>query len=425
MKLDRRDIFSLAALGTAAALMSDQKASAAPQSAGVPPVEDTLKITAVRLVEIRPRRPVPSYQPAAGSWSTGGVEVANPMSIYPEYKAQRSLFQPDAGGVSSFTVEIETDKGIKGYGRGGPGGGPIVEGHLTKLLLGKNALDIELIWDILWRSTMYYGRKGVVINAISGVDLALWDIAGKAWGLPVYRLLGGETKPRIPCYCTGNDIEQHIEFGYTKLKLALPYGPADGRDGLRKNVELVSRTRDALGPDGEIMMDCWMALTERYTLELAEAFEPYRVYWIEECLPPDDYAGFGRLREQIKSTRVVTGEHVYTRYGFRQLLEHRGAEIWQPDIKWCGGMTELRRIAAMAAAYDIPVIPHDGGRRDAVHFTMATPNAPWSEMFMPAPGGPDIVYKRYEEDNQLTRGPEGIYTRPNEGPGFGEDIEVV
>jgi L-alanine-DL-glutamate epimerase-like enolase superfamily enzyme len=426
MRLDRRDLFSLAALGTAAALVSEQaEASPPPYPAPAPPVEDNLKITSVRLVQVRPTRPVPSYEPAAGSWSTGGVEVANPMSIYPEYKAQRSLFQPDPNGVSSFTVEIGTDKGIKGYGRGGLGGGPIIEGHLTKLLLGKNALDIERIWDILWRSTMYYGRKGVVVNAISGVDLALWDIAGKAWGLPVYRLLGGETKPRIPCYCTGNDIEQHVEFGYTKLKLALPYGPADGREGLRKNVELVQRARKALGRDGEIMMDCWMALTERYTLELAEAFEPYRVYWIEECLPPDDYEGFGRLRQQIKSTRIVTGEHVYTRYGFRQLLEHNGAEIWQPDIKWCGGMTELRRIAGLAAAYDIPVIPHDGGRRDAVHFTMATPNAPWSEMFMPAPGGPDLVYERYQEDNNLTRGPEGIYTRPNEAPGFGEEIEAV
>jgi L-rhamnonate dehydratase len=426
MSLERRDLFSLAALGTAAALISEQtQASPPPYPAPVPAVEDNLKITSVRLVELRPKRPVPSYEPAPGSWSTGGVEVANPMSIYPEYKAQRSLFQPDPGGVNSFAVEIGTDKGIKGYGRGGPGGGPIVEGHLTKLLLGKNALDIERNWDILWRSTMSYGRKGVVINAISGVDLALWDIAGKAWGLPVYRLLGGETKPRIPCYCTGNDIEQHVEFGYKKVKLALPYGPADGREGLRKNVELVQRTRKALGPDGEIMMDCWMALTERYTLELAEAFEPYRVYWMEECLPPDDYEGFGRLRQQIKSTRIVTGEHVYTRYGFRQLIEHHGAEIWQPDIKWCGGMTELRRIAAMASAYDIPVIPHDGGRRDAVHFTMATINAPWSEMFMPAPGGPDIVYKRYEEDNNLTRGPEGIYTRPSDAPGFGEDIEAV
>ena len=390
-----------------------------------PAVVDTLKITGVRIVRTRPRRPVPRYTPAPGSWSTGGVEVANPVSIYPKYKAMRSLFQPDPGGVSSFTVEIETDKGLKGYGRGGPGGGPIIEGHLTKLLLGENALDIERIWDILWRSTMSYGRKGVTVNAISGVDLALWDIAGKAWNLPVYRLIGGEIHPRIPCYCTGNDIEQHVEFGYKRLKLALPYGPADGKEGIRKNVALVKRAREAVGPDGDVMMDCWMALTERYTIELAEAFEPYDVYWMEECLPPDDFEGFGRLNSRIKSTRIVTGEHVYTRYGFRELLRVNGAEIWQPDIHWCGGMSELRKIGALAAAYDIPVIPHGGGQRDAVHFIMATPNSPWAEMFMPAPGGPSVVYERYEQDNSLTRGPEGIYTRPSDEPGFGWDIEVA
>jgi L-alanine-DL-glutamate epimerase-like enolase superfamily enzyme len=121
----------------------------------------------------------------------------------------------------------------------------------------------------------------------------------------------------------------------------------------------------------------------------------------------------------------LTGEHVYTRYGFRQLLRTNGAEIWQPDIHWCGGMTELRRIGALAAAYDIPVIPHGGGSRDSVHYIMATPNSPWAEMFMPAPGGPAVVYERYEQDNNLTRGPEGIYTRPSDEPGFGWDVEVA
>ena len=119
----------------------------------------------------------------------------------------------------------------------------------------------------------------------------------------LHKLLGGQTKERIPAYCTGNDIEQHAEFGYKKIKLAIPYGPADGREGMKKNTELVKRTRQLLGPDGEIMLDCWMAFDERYTVEFAEMLEPYRVYWMEECLPPDDYAGFGRLNAQIKSTR--------------------------------------------------------------------------------------------------------------------------
>src|SRR5581483_8866875 len=255
--------------------------------------DSRLRITGVRMVRTRPKRPVPTYQPAPGSWSTGSVEVANPMSIYPEYKAMRSLFQPDPGKMGLSVVEITTNKGIKGYGRGGPGAGFVIENHLTKLLLKEDPWNVERIWDINWRSTMYYGRKGLVINALSAVDMALWDIIGKSLNQPVYKLLGGETKPRIPAYCTGNDIEQHIEFGFKRLKLAIPYGPADGREGMRKNVELVERARKALGPDGDIMLDCWMSWTERYTIEIAAMMEAYRVYWMEECLQPHDYEGFG------------------------------------------------------------------------------------------------------------------------------------
>ncbi len=383
-----------------------------------------LKITSVRLVKTSPRRRAPAYTPAPNSWSTQNVEVANPMSIYPEYKATRSLFFPDAGKVPSFTVEIGTDKGIKGYGNGGPGGGMVVTEHLTKLLMNQDPFNIERIWDVCWRSTMSYGRMGVTMNAISGVDLAMWDIIGKALEMPVYRLIGGEVKPRVPSYCTGNDIEQHIEAGFRRLKLAIPHGPADGREGMKKNEELVKRTRQALGPDGDIMLDCWMAWTERYTIEMADMLAPYRVYWIEEVLQPHDYAGFGRLNAAIKSTRIATGEHEYGRYGFRYLLEHNAASIWQPDLTWCGGLTELRRIGAMAAAYDIPVIPHGGGLNGATHWIIANVNAPWAELFMPAPGGPKEVYQLWEEQYNISRGPEGIYTRPPDRPGFGWDIVV-
>jgi len=380
-----------------------------------------LKITGIRLVNPKPRKPAPTYKPSADAWSVDKVEIANPMSIYPEFKARRELFFADPGKVPSFTVEITTDKGITGYGNGGPGGGPIVMEHLAKLLMGRDPFDIERNWDICWRSTMSYGRMGVTMNAISGVDLALWDIVGKALNVPVYKLLGGETKDRIPAYCTGNDIEQHVDFGYTKLKLAIPHGPADGREGMRKNLELIQRARKAVGPDGEVMLDCWMAWTERYTLEMAEMMASERVYWIEEVLQPHDYAGFGRLKAQIKSTRIATGEHEYGRYGFRHLLENNSAEIWQPDINWCGGLTEMRRIGAMAAAYDIPVIPHGGGLNGASHWILANTNSPWAELFLPAPGGPKEVYNLFEEMYTISRGPEGIYMRPPERPGFGWD----
>jgi L-rhamnonate dehydratase len=414
---------SVGALTTSALPESSSSAPfPSPPPLPFPEEKSKLKITGIRMVRPKPKKPSPSYEPAPGSWSTGGSEVANPMSIYPKYKPRRELFM--ANDLGPDAVEISTDKGVTGIGFGGPGCSFVIERHLTKLLLGEDPFDVEKLWDIMWRSTLYYGRKGLVVHAISAVDIALWDIIGNALGLPVYKLLGGETKSKIPAYCTGNDVEQHVDFGYKRLKLALPYGPADGRDGMKKNLALVKRTRELLGPEGDLMLDCWMALTERYTIELAEMLEPYRVYWMEECLPPDDYEGFGRLSAAIKSTQMATGEHEYTRYGFRLLLEYKGAAIWQPDLTWCGGLSEMRHIGALAAAYNIPVIPHAGWSHGCAHYILATTNSPWCEMFMPPPGGPPEVYRQFEEENNITRGPEGISMRPPDRPGFGWELIV-
>jgi len=427
--MDRREFIEASAalpIGVLGGSATPEKGETAPLPP--PPLlpfhdqKSKLKITGVRMVRPRPKKPLPSYEPAPGSWSTGGALVANPMSIYPKYKAQRDSFM--AHDLGPEAVEILTDTGIKGIGFGGPGCSFVIERHLTKLLMGEDPFNVEELWDIMWRSTLYYGRKGLVVHALSAVDMALWDIIGIALGEPIYQLLGGETKTRIPAYCTGNDIEQHIEFGFKRVKLAVPYGPADGREGMKKNVELVKKTRELLGPDGDIMLDCWMALTEEYAIEFAEMAAPYRIYWMEECLPPDDYAGFGRLHARIKSAQMATGEHEYTRYGFRLLLEHQAADIWQPDITWCGGLSELRHIGALAAAYNIPVIPHAGWQHGASHYILAATNSPWCEMFMPPPGGPPEVYRRFEEDNSITRGPEGIYMRPPDRPGFGWELLV-
>ncbi len=427
--MDRRSFLragtalSMGALTTSALPESSSSAPfASPPPLPFQEEKSKLKITGIRMVRPKPKKPSPSYEPAPGSWSTGGSEVANPMSIYPKYKPRRELFM--ANDLGPDAVEISTDKGVTGIGFGGPGCSFVIEKHLTKLLLGEDPFDVEELWDIMWRSTLYYGRKGLAVHAISAVDIALWDIIGNALGLPVYKLLGGQTKSKIPAYCTGNDVEQHLDFGYKRLKLALPYGPADGREGMKKNLALVKRTRELLGPEGDLMLDCWMALTEHYTIELAGMLEPYRVYWMEECLPPDDYEGFGRLSAAIKSTQMATGEHEYTRYGFRLLLEYKGAAIWQPDLTWCGGLSEMRHIGALAAAYNIPVIPHAGWSHGCAHYILATTNSPWCEMFMPPPGGPPEVYRQFEEENSITRGPEGIYMRPPDRPGFGWELIV-
>jgi L-rhamnonate dehydratase len=379
-----------------------------------------LKITAIRAVNLVPQRPLPRYKPTPGAWNTTDVEIANPLSIYERFKPRRSLFY--ANDLGPLTVVVETDKGVSGYGFGGPGAAFVIERHMPKLLVGEDPFQIDRLWDIMWRGTLYYGRKGLVVHAISAVDNALWDLVGKALRTPVYKLLGGGSRERVPCYCTGNDLEHSVKFGFKKLKLALPHGPADGESGLEKNEQLVRRAREAVGPDGEVMLDCWMALTEDYTEQLAKRLEPYRVYWMEECLMPDDYAGMGRLRAKVRSTRMVTGEHEYTRWGFKLLLDHKAAEIWQPDMHWCGGMSELRHIDALARSHQIPVIPHGGWRGGSSHFVFANDNTPWCEMFLPPPGGPPEAYQQFEEEQGISRGPEGIYTRPLDRPGFGFEL---
>ncbi len=391
------------------------------------PAESDIRITSVRLVKTRPKQPLPNYTPHPGSYWVNR-EAARPISIYPEYTGRRgpgSKWMPDpAGPMGGFTVEIATNKGLKGYGRGGNGGGPVITGHLAKLLTGENPLNIERLWDVMWRATLFYGRAGTAVHAMSGIDLALWDLAGKIRGVPVYELLGGRTWQRVPAYATGNDIEQSVQFGFKKVKLALPNGPGQGKEGLKKNVDLVKRTRELLGPDGYIMIDCWMALSEPYTVELAEAVAPYKVYWLEEVLQPDDYAGFGRLNEQIKSTFLATGEHEYTRFGFQRLLHYKAVDIWQPEIYWCGGMTEMRHIGSLALANGVPLYPHAGGSPECIHYLASYPAVTWAEMTIPPPGGPDSVYKMFEEQRNITRGTEGIYIAPSDKPGFGFEIEV-
>src|SRR6476660_1251866 len=203
-----------------------------------------LKITAIRAVRLEPLHPLPKYQPTPGYWNTTDVEIANPLSIYPRFKPRRSLFYAD--DLGPLEVMVETDKGITGYGYGGPGAAFVVEKHLPKLFLGEDPFQVERLWDIMWRGTLYYGRKGVAVHAISAVDNALWDIVGKALNTPVYKLLRGSAgggKQRVPCYCTGNNIEQAVDFVFKKLKLAIPHGPADGEAGLRANEHQVQRTR--------------------------------------------------------------------------------------------------------------------------------------------------------------------------------------
>jgi L-rhamnonate dehydratase len=285
--------------------------------------------------------------------------IANPMSIYPEYKAKRSSWNAQWG--NDLLVRVVTDDGLEGIGGSVPAGARIIiEEHFRDLLIGQDPFDTERLWDQMYRSSLPYGRKGLAIMAISAIDNALWDLKGKALGQPLYRLLGGATKRDMPVYSTGNDVAFYHKLGFTGFKLAMPHGPVDGWSGIRKNLELIEKTRDIVGPDGEIMLDCYMAWNVDYTLRMARACEPYRVRWIEESLPPDDIEGYAEITAK-SPVPIATGEHEYTRWGHKELLARRACHILQPDVMWVGGVSEMVKIGAIASAFGIEVIPHGGG----------------------------------------------------------------
>jgi L-rhamnonate dehydratase len=244
----------------------------------------------------------------------------------------------------------------------------------------------------MYQSTLFYGRKGLVVNVISGVDLALWDLLGKLRGEPVYQLLGGPVRDELIFYATGARPDAAKALGFIGGKMPLHHGPAEGEDGMARNLAMIEDMRAKTGPDFWLMLDCWMSLDLNYATRLAtRAWDRAGLKWIEEALPPDDYWGYAALRRDVpRGMMVTTGEHESTRWGFRLLLEMECADIIQPDVGWCGGITELLKISALADAAGKIVIPH-GSSVYSYHFVVTRHNSPFAEFLMMAPGADVVV----------------------------------
>ncbi len=343
------------------------------------------------------------------------------MSKYDEYnnaegdnpQARRNWMGP----VGDVVVEVHTDAGITGVGHGNWATGAIttiVEETLSKLVVGEDARERERLWDVMYRATIPFGRKGAAIEAISAVDLALWDIAGKAADMPVYELLGGPVQDEIPCYASNlhpvddetleREAIEYVENGFETMKLRFKHGPEAGRRGMRENEKIVETVRDAVGYDIEIAGDAYMGWTVRYAKNMLQRLEKYDMAWVEEPVIPDDIDGYVEVRES-SSVPISGGEHEFTRWGHKELLDRGAVDILQPDVHRCGGMTELQRIDAMASAQDVPVIPHSG-TNPHLHFIAASENAPMAEYF-PIPQW----YQEQQEEKDSTYA-DAIYANP-------------
>lgn len=376
-----------------------------------------MKIQSIRVVRVRFPERTPRTPTRRESWAVS-AEVANPMSRYEHVKRHRGLWMPHFDGAY---VQVTTEDGTWGLGPLYPARPlvPVIT-HFDEQLAGQDCLATERLADMLFRLTKPYGTPGLASYAISAVDLALWDLKGKLLGQPVYHLLGGPARERQFCYCTGNDVDWYRELGFRAFKLACPYGPADGLDGLRRNEAFVAQARETIGDECELMLDCWMAFDVDYTVRLAEALRPYHLKWMEECLVPEDLDGHEQLRQRLPWQTLATGEHWYTHHPFQWAVRHKVVDILQPDIAWCGGLSTVQKVAAMADAGGLSVILHGGGNTVyGQHFTFASPASPWLECFVGSPVGVPLE-ESWGLPGQAV--PKDSWLVPSDAPGFGLEV---
>ncbi len=293
------------------------------------------------------------------------------------------------GGETSAAhtlVRVMTDSGIHGCGevfRLAPAGAcALIEHELKPMLLGQDPRQIELLWDRMYRQSFRYGRAGIVLHAISGIEVALWDILGKASGLPVYQLLGGASRVRMPVYASMHKYAEPahaaavavrcVELGYRAIKLH------------QRDVPSVAAVRAAIGPDIALMLDASGAWSPRVALRMAHELSPFNLEWLEEPLAAmDDYDGLRWLRDR-SPVPIAAGENEYTSAGFRELISRRAVDVVQPDVIKAGGLSVCRKVAALAESFDLDFSPHcfyyGPGIAATLHLCLATPRARYIEI---------------------------------------------
>lgn len=270
--------------------------------------------------------------------------------------------------LGQVAVRVDTDEGICGYGvgAGGVAATTIINELLRPGLVGQACTPIEDIWRFMYRATMPYGRKGLAVMALSGVDLALWDIHAKSADVPVVVALGGEPETELAVYRTASpDPVLDAANGFGAFKLAVP-----GDWGIDEVVREVSSARAALGGDVTLMIDVGMRWSLEGAIEAVDRLAPLDLAWIEEPLPPDDLDAYARLVAR-SPVPIAGGEHEYTTEGFARILEAGAHDIVQPDVTWCGGMSVLAGVYELAAQFDVEVCPHRGGEAWAAHAVAA------------------------------------------------------
>ena len=331
---------------------------------------------------------------------------------------------PGAGGRSQLFVHIHTDEGVEGLGvgRASPGVRQVIEHGLKGLLIDQDPFDIERLWDAMFWRVRGYGRKGLAFCALSAVDIGLWDLKAKALGLPLFKLLG-PFRDSVPIYGSGGwtnfTVDELIAeaMGWVdqgikrvKIKVGKDFGQAE-----REDIQRLEAVRRAVGDDVAIYVDANNGYYPKQAIYMAKEFEQYQVGWFEEPVLADDIDGLARVADAT-SIPVATGEHEYTKYGFRELISRGGADIVQPDVGRVGGVTEWMKVAHLAHSFDLPVAPHSV-QLVHLHLACATPNLKVVEYMNVGLAGDRVWYTEFPDQK------DGMWSPYPDRPGLGLELD--
>ena len=345
------------------------------------------------------------------------------------------LLYEKSDAMSSFRFhewlicEVETNDGHIGIGNAALAPQLVkntIDAYLKPLVVGEDPFDYSYIWEKMYRKTLNWGRRGLGMVAISAIDIAIWDVLGKITNKPVFKLLGGRTKEKIPVYASKlyaqplkqlqEEAEKYKNEGFKMFKSRMGWGPKDGSEGMKKNLQLLEAVREVIGEDTDLMVDCYMGWNLDYTKRMLPKMAKYNLRWLEEPVHADDIHGYAELNN-MNIIPISGGEHEFNLFGFKQLLELNAVSYIQYDNNRVGGFTVAQKINALAEAYQIPVVPH-AGQMHNYHLTMSNFNCPISEFFPvhEVEVGNELFYYIFEGDPAPV---DGMIDLDDNAPGLG------
>ena len=380
-----------------------------------------MKIKEIRAVTLNIPKTPPKSKSRRANWNNSSPR-ALPINKYPEFSTKHGQM-PGANSSEEVWVQVIAEDGTWGLGETSFGEitATIIDYHFAPLLIGRDCMALEYLNDLMWRSTQRFGAGGLSTVAQSGIDLALWDLKGKLLDQPVYSLIGGPCRDKALCYVTSDDVDWSLELGFKQFKVSNPAHYDMGIDGLDMVEEKIAKARDMVGNHAELMYNPVMSFNVEFAIRMAQRLRPYNLRWFEEPLIPTDLEGYIELKKAINWVPLATGEDHHGRWGFRQLVENRAVDILQPDMKWCGGLSEALKVYAIGEAAGIITVPHAAAATPwGQHFAIAMPESPVAEFWMGS--DPGIPLEEVCPIPGMPMPKDG-YIKPSDAPGFGMEIK--